>query len=105
MCFLHWTPSREQYPVFDEAGDTMVVTVSKVTMRRSSDAWEFRRIMDEHGTGDIHPLVPVVPFTGHHYDSRSTGRTVIVAEAEPLEGDPADEVLDATAQAAVALTR
>ena len=61
--------------------------------------------MDEHGTGDIHPLVPVVPFTGHHYDSRSTGRTVIVAEAEPLEGDPADEVLDATAQAAVALTR
>ncbi|WP_433872505.1 hypothetical protein [Saccharopolyspora sp. CA-218241] len=96
---------RWQYPVDDEAGSTMVVIVSKVTMRRASQAWKFRRLIDEHGTGDIHPIAPVVPFTGYHYDSKLAGRSVIVAQAEPLAGKPPDAVLGATAEAATAITR
>lgn len=95
---------RWQYPITDEAGSTMVVTVSKVTMRRASQARQFRRLIDEHGTGDIHPLIPLVPFTGHYYDSKPGGRSVIVSEAEPLSGDPSEVVLQATAEAATAIT-
>ncbi len=106
--FFLTTPCRSlerwQYPVTDEAGNTMLVAVSKVTMRRASQARRFRRLIDEHGTGDIHPIAPVVPFTGHHYDSRSRGRSVILAETEPLTGDPSAAVLQATAEAATALT-
>ncbi|MER7014269.1 hypothetical protein ABT324_22835 [Saccharopolyspora sp. NPDC000359] len=106
--FLIGTPcqsiDRWQYPVSDEAGNTMVVAVSKVTMRRATDTRKFRRLLDEHGTGDIRPIVALVPFTGHHYDSRTSGRSIISAEAEPVTGAPADEVLQATAEAAVALT-
>lgn len=95
---------RRQYPITVETGSTMVVTVSKVTMRRASQAREFRSLIDEHGTGDIYPLAPIVSFTGHHYDSKPAGRSVIVAEAESLDGDPSDAVLQVTAEAATAMT-
>lgn len=95
---------RWQYPITDEAGSTMLVAVSKVTMRQASQARQFRRLIDEHGTGDIQPIAPIVPFTGHHYDSKPAGRSVIVAETEPLTGNPSEAVLQATAEAATAIT-
>ncbi|EHR61008.1 hypothetical protein [Saccharomonospora cyanea] len=106
--FFLTTPCRSlerwQYPVTDEAGNTMLVAVSKVTMRRTSQARRFRRLIDEHGTGDIHPIAPLVPFTGHHYDSKTRGRSVVLAETEPLTGNPSAAVLQATAEAATAIT-
>lgn len=106
--FFLTTPCRKlerwQYPVTDEAGNEMLVAVSKVTMRRTSQARKFKDLIDEHGTGDIRPIAPLVPFTGYHYDSKTKGPSVIFAETEPLRGDPSPAVLDTTATAAVALT-
>ncbi len=94
---------RVQYPLTDDEGDVLTVLVSRVHLTTSSDAAAFKHLIDRHGTGDIRPVVPVVRFTGHHYDSDRDGSTVLVAEAEPLDGTSSAEVLQATAEAAIAL--
>lgn len=105
--FFAHTPCRDlrrvQFPVTSDNGNTIAVLVSRVRMHKAADATEFRRLIDEHGTGDIRPILPDVTFTGYHYDSDPRGKAVIVAEAEPRRGDPPEAVLQATAEAAAAL--
>ncbi|MER5392776.1 hypothetical protein [Saccharopolyspora sp. NPDC002686] len=95
---------RVQFPLTDDNGNTVSVLVSKVRMRSTSDARELRRLIDEHGTGDIRPLVENVPFTGEHYDSKVSGKVVVLAETEPTSGEPSPVVLETISEAAVALT-
>ncbi|MBE9373960.1 hypothetical protein IQ251_05815 [Saccharopolyspora sp. HNM0983] len=95
---------RVQFPLTHEGG-TMSVLVSEVRLRSAGDAREFKARMDEHGTGDIRPISPRPAFTGEHYDSARRGSTVLVAEAEPAAGSTSEELLDTTAEAAVALAR
>jgi hypothetical protein len=92
---------RLQFEVTDDNGNAMAVLVSRVKMPRSRDAYSFKRLIDVHGTGDIRPVLPDVHFTGHHYDSEVSGRSVIVAETEPLRGNPSDQLLETVAEAAV----
>lgn len=96
--------NRWQVPLSYEDGSISLL-VSRVRLRSTRDAGEFKRIIDRHGSGDIRPVLPDPRFTGHHYDSRRTGRTVFIAEAEPSSADVPDEVLDTTAGTAIALTR
>ncbi|WP_157405426.1 hypothetical protein [Actinopolyspora halophila] len=84
-----------QFPLTDANGDTVVVLVSWVRMPGRQRAREFRELIDVHGTGDIRPVVPGTRFIGHHYDSERRGSTVVVAEAEPVDGRPPAEVLEA----------
>lgn len=86
---------RAQFPLTDVNGNTIVVLVSWVRMPGGQRAREFRELIDVHGTGDIRPVVPVTRFTGNHYDSERRGSTVVVAEAEPVDGRAPAEVLEA----------
>lgn len=95
--------ARAQFTVSDDDGRAMSVLVSRVRMHSYPKANEFRRLIDEHGTGDIRPVFPHVRFTGHHYDSKPSRKTVIVAETEAAHGGVSDELLDAVATAATRL--
>lgn len=111
--FFLRTPCRSLTRVLlvlaDRDGNVMVVAVAWVRMRRTADARRFKRLEDTDGTGDISPIAgPALAlrslrFTGTHYDSRRDGRLVVVAEAEPVRGHPADPLLDAVTQVAVEL--
>lgn len=106
--FFAHTPCRSmrraQFPVTVADGTTVWVLVSRVRMGSVADAGEFKRLIDVHGTGDIRPILPTVSFSGHNYDSRSSGRTVVVAETEPTAGTPPGPVLESITHAAVVLT-
>ncbi|SFT34898.1 hypothetical protein SAMN04487904_101368 [Actinopolyspora lacussalsi subsp. righensis] len=106
--FFVRTPCRDlrrfQFPVEYDSG-TISVLVSRVRMRSSAAARDFRSLIDEHGTGDIHPVLSTVRFTGHHYDSAPRRDTVFVAETESRTGNVPEPVLDTTAEAAAALAR
>ncbi|MGP4014629.1 hypothetical protein [Saccharopolyspora sp. 5N708] len=105
--FFARTPCRNlrrvQFQVSDEGGNTMSVLVSQVQMATAADARKFRRLIDEHDTGDILPVLADVRFTGHHYDSQANGKTITIAETEAVSGNPSKELLEATAEAATAL--
>lgn len=95
--------NRWQAPLSYEDG-SMSVLVSRVRLRSTRDAGEFKRLIDRHGTGDVRPVLPEPHFTGHHYDSRRAGRTVFVAETEPTAPGVPDELLGTTAETAIALS-
>ncbi|SDK77438.1 hypothetical protein SAMN04487820_112155 [Actinopolyspora mzabensis] len=106
--FFVRTPCRDlrrfQFPVNYENG-TISVLVSRVRMRSSAAARDFRSLIDEHGTGDIRPVLPTVRFSGYHYDSAHRRSTVFAAETESRTGNVPKQVLDSTAKAAIALAR
>ncbi|MGJ7909044.1 hypothetical protein ACOQFL_21490 [Actinopolyspora sp. H202] len=106
--FLVETPCRDlrrfQFPV-DYEGGTISVFVSRVRMRSSAAARDFRSLIDEHGTGDIRPVLSTVRFSGYHYDSAHRRGAVFVAETESRTGNVPKQVLDSTAKAATALAR
>lgn len=112
--FLH-TPcmslDRALFAVADEHGDIIVVSVAWVGFRTRADARRFKELDDVHGTGNVSPLggavlgVADVRFTGQHYASRHAGTMTVIAEAEPLDGAAAEEVLDGIAEVAVLLPR
>ncbi|SFE32528.1 hypothetical protein SAMN04487819_11128 [Actinopolyspora alba] len=106
--FFVRTPCRDlrrfQFPVDYDSG-TISVLVSRVRMRSSAAARDLRSLIDEHGTGDIRPVLSTVRFTGHHYDSTLRRGTVFVGETESRTGNVPKQVLDSTAEAAVALAR
>ncbi|MBQ6641421.1 MAG: hypothetical protein IJH84_10370 [Saccharopolyspora sp.] len=95
---------RVQFPVSYDGGSASVL-VSRVQMRNATQARQFRRLIDEHGSGDVEPFLPDVQFTGEHYDSARDRSAVFVAEAESASGDVPDQVLDSVAEAAVLLAR
>ncbi|WHT20566.1 hypothetical protein N8J89_05720 [Crossiella sp. CA-258035] len=90
-------------------GDTMIVSVAWVRMPVAAEAERFRTLVDLDGTGNVSPLAAGlvgaagVTFTGRYYDSRRDGKLVVVAEAEPLSGRPAPELLDGVAEVLVEL--
>ncbi|AXX32487.1 hypothetical protein APASM_5122 [Actinosynnema pretiosum subsp. pretiosum] len=103
--------TRTLLVVSDGKGTSAAVAVSWVEFGQRRDAREFRRVEDVHGTGDITPLpgatagVRDVAFSALHYTSALNASTVIVAEAEPLEGAPGDDLLREITGVAVLLDR
>lgn len=102
--------SRALFTVSDDRM-TAVVSVAWVEFRLRRDAREFRGLEDVHGTGDITPLprallgLPEIPFHAHNYTSALDGSTVVVAEAEPVSGQPTPEYLDDITEVAALLPR
>lgn len=102
---------RTLFAIGDDQGNVAVVSVAWVGFRNRGDAGEFKKLIDVHGTGDITPLAtPLldladIRFTGLHYQSRSDGSTVVIAETEPAAGQVSGEVLDAVADMASWLPR
>lgn len=113
--YLLRTPCRSMdrvlFGIADEDGDVAVVSVVWVTMRTRSQSREFTSLMDTHGSGDVTPLAGSalglggVNFTGWHYDSRPSSRTIVIAEAETASGHISDSALNATANVATYLPR
>jgi hypothetical protein len=102
---------RTLFAIGDGQGNVAVVSVAHVGFRNRRDAGEFKKLIDVHGTGDITPLAtPLldladIRFTGLHYQSRSSGSTVVIAEAEAASGQVSGDVLDAVADMASWLPR
>jgi len=102
---------RTLFAIGDDQGNAAVVSVAWVGFRDRRDAGEFKKLIDVHGTGDITPLAtPLldladIRFTGLHYQSRSDGSTVVIAESERASGQVSSEVLDAVADLASWLPR
>jgi hypothetical protein len=97
--------------VGDDAGNSAVVSLAWVGFRNTRDLREFKRIEDEHGTGDIHPLgAPLlgladIRFTGLNYGAETTGKSIAIAEAETATGHVDAATLDALAEVAAYLPR
>lgn len=97
--------------VADDSGGAAVVAVAWVRMGGSRQARELRALADRYGTGNVSPVgmaaleLAGVPFTGRYYDSRLQGSTVVISEAEPVQGRPDPAVLDGLPQVAVWLPR
>lgn len=102
---------RTLIAIGDERGNVAVVSVAWVGFRNRRDAGEFKKLIDVHGTGDVTPLAtPLldladIRFTGLHYQSRSDGNTIVIAEAETASGHVQGDVLDAVADMASWLPR
>jgi hypothetical protein len=102
---------RALFAVGDDRGNVAVVSVAWVGFRNRRDAGEFKKLIDVHGTGDVTPLAtPLldladVRFTGLHYQSRSDGGTIVIAETESASGQVSGETLDAMADIASWLPR
>ncbi|SFR20029.1 hypothetical protein SAMN04488564_10592 [Lentzea waywayandensis] len=102
---------RTLFAVGDDRGNVAVVSVAWVGFRNRREAGEFKKLIDVHGTGDVSPLAtPLldladVRFTGLHYQSRSDGSTIVIAETESASGQVSGETLDAIADVASWLPR
>ncbi|MFI0464842.1 hypothetical protein ACH347_12245 [Saccharopolyspora sp. 5N102] len=97
-------------PLADEQGNTAIVSVAWVQKRSARDA-RADRLDYRDGTGDVTALgrsaltSQGVVFTGEHYDSDVKGTLFVRAEATPVSGRPAPELLDGMAEVAVLLPR
>ncbi|MGW6448678.1 hypothetical protein [Lentzea sp. NPDC055074] len=102
---------RTLFAVGDDQGNVAVVSVAWVGFPNRRDAGEFKKLIDVHGTGDVSPLgAPLlgladVRFTGLHYQSRTDGSTIVIAETESASGKVSGETLDAMADVASWLPR
>lgn len=91
----------------DGHGNTIVVTVSWVGMFTAGTAERLKALADTDGTGNVSPLggelvdAAGIKFTGTHYDSRRSGKLVVIAEAEPLSGTPDPDFLEGVVEVAV----
>ncbi|CAM3396634.1 hypothetical protein KIPE111705_06385 [Kibdelosporangium persicum] len=113
--FFVRTPCRSLDRMFFVLGDgdrnSVVVAVSWVRMSTSENARKLQELADVYGTGNVSPLAGAlveaahVKFTGRYYDSRRSGDLVVIAETEPLRGDPQPEFLDGLAEVAAELPR
>lgn len=87
------------FAVGDAKGNVIVGSVMWVKMPTPVLAEQFRGIEDTYGVGDVTPFGTEilgfggVRFTGKHYQSRSDGALVVIAETEPLRGQPSDTLL------------
>jgi hypothetical protein len=102
---------RILFAVGDGKGNSAVISVAWVGFRNRSDADAFERVETIQGSGDITPLAGAllnladVRFTGHHYQPRRDGTTMVIAETESAAGYVGSDVLDALAEVAVWLPR
>ncbi|MEY7972039.1 hypothetical protein AB8O38_08565 [Saccharomonospora xinjiangensis] len=113
--FLTRTPChslrRMLFLLGDGHGNRIVVSVSWVRMRGTAAARELRGLADVDGTGNITPLsgaivgAGTIRWTGRYYDSRRSGSLVVIAETEPVRGNPHPGFLDGVADVAAELPR
>lgn len=97
--------------VRDDEGTLIAVSAAWVQFARPEVAAEWKRVEDIHGTGDITPLsasllqLDPITFTALHYDSQLLDTTVVIAETEPLKGQPTPELLKDAAKVAISTPR
>ncbi|MDV6011013.1 hypothetical protein F8178_00720 [Haloechinothrix sp. LS1_15] len=88
----------------DDAGNSMVLSVSWVRMPDAGEAIRLKELVDTYGTGNVAPIGMAaleeqgITFTGQHYDSRRDGSLVVIAESEPASGRPSTDALDTAAE-------
>lgn len=93
---------RARFTGEDGHGHTMTVTTQVVTMPDTGQAAQLKRLVDRPGTGNIDKLG--TDTAAASFDSRRTGRTVVIAEAVPQSFDSVPSaVLDTAATAGVRL--
>ena|SRR6266700_1517828 len=86
--------------------DLIVGSVMWVKMPSDADAAGFIELEDTYGTGDVTPFgtevleLGGIRFTGKHYKSRSDGSLVVIAETEPVRGQPSNTLLKEVATVA-----
>lgn len=103
------SPTRTLVPLEDEDGNSAVVSIAWVHMRTPRAARALDRLDYRDGTGDLTALGHStlasrgVWFTGEHYDSRVKGTLFVRAEAAPVSGAPAPELLEGVAEVAAQL--
>lgn len=91
------------FALSDAHGDVIVGTVMWVTMPSADQADQLKQLEDTYGTGDVTPFTSDVlglagiRFTGQHYKSRLDGSLFVIAETEPLRGQPSNTLLSETA--------
>ena len=84
---------RELYAVGDGRGNAAVISIARVGFPSKGDAEGCEKVEKVQGSGDITPLggallgLAHLKFSGHHYQSRIDGKTMIVAETGSAE-DP-----------------
>jgi hypothetical protein len=94
------------FAVNDTHGNLIVGSVMWVKMPSDSGAAQFMRLEDTFGTGDVTPIgtevleLGHIRFTGKHYKSRPDGSLVVIAETEPLRGQPSNTLLKEVATVA-----
>lgn len=107
--FLHHPCRKLQqrlFPLADDDGNVITVSVMWVTMPSRSDATKLKRVEDRYGTGDVTPVGTQLlgfgdfRFTGQHYESRQAGSQLVITETEALQGHPSGSVLDDVASIA-----
>lgn len=81
--------------------DRAVVAVAWIEMGSDEDAEGLKEVLDSPGTGSVRPLDRRVTLTGQNYESDIDGSLVTTAEAEPVAGSLAGQVLREAAQEAV----
>jgi hypothetical protein len=97
--------------VRDDKGTLIAVSAAWVQFARPEAAAEWKRVEDVHGTGDITPLsasllqLDPITFTAQHYDSQLLDTTVVIAETEPVKGQPTPDLLKDAAKVAVRTPR
>jgi hypothetical protein len=85
--------------VSDPDGNLIVVSIVWVRMGSRNDAARFKKLEDTYGSGDVTPIATQalelggIRFTGRHYASRRDSSLVVIAETEPVRGDPSDTLL------------
>ncbi|GAA3555387.1 hypothetical protein GCM10022222_43750 [Amycolatopsis ultiminotia] len=98
---------RGLYAVGDGHGNAAAISLVRVGFPKRSDATGGRKVEQVQGSGDIKPLGGAVlglaglSFSGHHFGSRVDRRTLVVAEAETVDGHLDDGTLDALADVSV----
>lgn len=100
---------RTLVTIGDGDGNTVVVAISLVRMSTARQARQLKELTDTDGTGNVAAIGAVGPrlgdieFTGEHYDSHRRGRMTVIAEAEPVRGQPGGATMDAATEVAVVL--
>lgn len=107
--FLHHPCDKlDQLPfvVSDPQGNVIVGTIMWLKMPSTTEAAQFLRLEDTYATGDVTPFGTEVlgrggiRFTGRYYKSRPDGPLVVIAETEPLRGNPSETLLKGVATVA-----
>lgn len=102
---------RMTLPLADSMGNSIVLSVSWVRMVSAGAAARLKLLVDVHGTDNVAPLGMRamqrrgITFTGNHYESDLDRSVVVIAEAEPADGQPDDELIDAAVKLGVELPR
>jgi hypothetical protein len=97
------------FALADTHGNVFVLSVVWVRMTSASDAKALEDLDNTYGTGDVTPIATEVlqlggiRFTGQHYASRRKGTLVVIAETEPVSGQPSATLLNDTALVASVL--